>query len=80
MYDLAGQVTTTVDPLGNAPGYRYDAAGNRTTTNDAQFKISLWRHFYNKDRPHSSLGYLQPTLFRQKWEEVHATKEEPVVS
>ena len=47
---------------------------------DAQLKISLWRHFYNEDRPHSSLGYLQPALFRRKWEEVQAELGEPVVS
>lgn len=28
-------------------------------------KITLWRRLYNEDRPHSSLGYLQPTVFRQ---------------
>ncbi len=46
---------------------------------DAQVKTSLWRRFYNEERPHSSIGYLQPALFRQKWEEVQQAVEEPVV-
>jgi putative transposase len=46
---------------------------------DAQVKISRWRTFYNEDRPHSTLGYIQPSHFRRKWEEVKLLKEESVV-
>jgi putative transposase len=30
---------------------------------DAQEKIEAWRHDYNHDRPHSSLGYRSPSEF-----------------
>lgn len=33
---------------------------------DAQIKIAMWRNFYNDERPHSSIGYLQPRRFREK--------------
>lgn len=47
---------------------------------DAQLKISLWTKFFNEDRPHSSLNYLQPRAFRKKWNEISLTKEETVVA
>lgn len=46
---------------------------------DAQLKIALWVKFYNEDRPHSSLNYLQPSLFREKWDMISSKEEEPVV-
>ena len=46
---------------------------------DAQLKISLWVKFYNEDRPHSSLGYLQPLTYKKKWDELLLEKEETVL-
>jgi putative transposase len=34
---------------------------------DARRKISLWRHDYNAQRPHSSLAYRTPEEFAQLW-------------
>jgi putative transposase len=31
---------------------------------DAQLKLRLFQHFYNEERPHSSLGYLTPATYR----------------
>ena len=42
---------------------------------DAQLRIALWRKFYNHDRPHSSLGYLEPHTFREKWNELSLQKQ-----
>jgi putative transposase len=39
---------------------------------DAQTKIEAWRVFYNEGRPHSSLGYLEPSKSRQRF---HDQKE-----
>ena len=33
---------------------------------DAQIKIAMWRNFYNDERPHSSIGYIQPRKYREK--------------
>lgn len=33
---------------------------------DARFIIDAWRIHYNEQRPHSSLGYLPPTIFEQQ--------------
>ena len=46
---------------------------------DAQFKTAQWRRFYNEERPHSSLNYIQPSVFRRKWQEVKSTSEGNVV-
>ena len=35
------------------------------TLNDARLKIEGWREEYNRDRPHSSLGYRTPNEFAQ---------------
>jgi len=32
---------------------------------EAQVKLRLWQRFYNQERPHSSLGYLTPTTYRE---------------
>jgi len=32
-------------------------------------KIESWRRYYNKERPHSSLGYLTPKDFIAAFEE-----------
>jgi len=36
---------------------------------DAQFKLTLWRRFYNEERPHSSLGYLALASYAQTFQE-----------
>ena len=46
---------------------------------DAQLRISLWVKFYNEDRPHSSIGYLQPHAYKKRWHELLSEKEETVV-
>ena len=46
---------------------------------DAQLKISMWVKFYNEDRPHSSLNYIQPRTFRRKWNEIYLQEGETVV-
>ncbi len=35
---------------------------------DAQLKLSLWRRFYNEERPHSSIGYLAPAEYAKTFE------------
>lgn len=35
---------------------------------DAQARLDRHRNWYNQERPHSSLGYLAPIEFHQKWE------------
>jgi putative transposase len=35
---------------------------------EAKVVIEQWRRQYNEDRPHSSLGYLTPTEFRQAYD------------
>ena len=34
---------------------------------EARIQIQAWRWSYNHQRPHSSLGYLTPTEFRERW-------------
>lgn len=46
---------------------------------DARERIDRWRTFYNEDRPHSSLGYLQPSSFRRKWNEIRSENARGVV-
>jgi putative transposase len=36
---------------------------------DAQVRIGGWRREYNRERPHSSLGYKTPEEFKQRWKE-----------
>jgi len=43
-----------------------------TSLNDARRKIEAWRHDYNQQRPHSSLGYLPPAEFARKAAEMTA--------
>jgi putative transposase len=33
--------------------------------NDARYKITQWRDEYNRERPHSSLGYRTPNEFAE---------------
>lgn len=36
---------------------------------DAQIKIEAWRVFYNENRPHSSIGYLEPREKRRRFQD-----------
>lgn len=36
---------------------------------DAQLKLTLWRNFYNQERPHSSLGYVAPATYAKNFEQ-----------
>ena len=38
--------------------------------NDARERVEHWRHHYNNERPHSSLGYIPPAKFARS----HSTK------
>lgn len=33
---------------------------------EAQVKAEMWRNYYNKERPHSSLGYMTPEEFARR--------------
>jgi len=35
---------------------------------DAQVRASVWRRWYNEERPHSSLGYQTPREFAADWQ------------
>ena len=35
---------------------------------EARVQLETHRHWYNKERPHSSLKYLPPATFRQQWQ------------
>lgn len=48
-----------------------------TNLADAQLKLTLWRRFYNHERPHSSLGYLAPATYAQNLKTANI-KEEPL--
>jgi putative transposase len=41
---------------------------------DAQVRASLWRRWYNEERPHSSLGYQTPREFARRWRAEQAGK------
>ena len=47
---------------------------------DAKFKIEAWRREYNESRPHSSLNWMTPSEYAQKyWESnknTHASQAE----
>jgi len=36
------------------------------TVEDARVRIEAWRHEYNAERPHSSLGHLTPAEFARQ--------------
>lgn len=42
---------------------------------EARVMIEAWREEYNTDRPHSSLGYLTPAEFAEKWREGEGEEE-----
>jgi putative transposase len=33
---------------------------------DARIKLSMFRHYYNQERPHSALGHVPPAQFAQQ--------------
>lgn len=33
---------------------------------DARYKIEAWRQHYNESRPHTSLGFVPPSVFAQR--------------
>jgi len=41
---------------------------------ESQVCLEQQRHFYNEERPHSSLGYSAPAAFRRGWQEQHERK------
>jgi putative transposase len=43
---------------------------------DARRIVEAWRQDYNRDRPHSTLGYRTPEEFRRATEEVQITRQE----
>lgn len=38
---------------------------------EARAIIETWRHHYNEDRPHSSLGYRTPRQFKEEFQQQH---------
>lgn len=42
---------------------------------DAQLKLTLWRRFYNEERPQSSLGYLAPASYAQTIQKATMSEE-----
>jgi len=43
---------------------------------DARQRIEQWRVQYNRERPHSSLGYLTPEEFAASWRAAHDKQQE----
>ena len=39
---------------------------------DAKAMVNRWRRHYNETRPHGSLGYVAPRVFKRQWLAVHA--------
>ncbi len=46
-----------------------------TSLLEAQVLTRDWRDYYNRRRPHSSLGYLSPAQFAEQWREKHEIDE-----
>lgn len=36
---------------------------------EAQVRLEAQRHWYNEERPHSSLKYLPPAVFARSWQQ-----------
>lgn len=47
---------------------------------EAHVRLSAFREQYNRERPHSRLGYLTPLAFKQAWFEAQATYRDPLIS
>ena len=46
------------------------------TIAEAQVHLELHRRWYNKERPHSSLKYTPPVVFKQAWQERQQQSQE----
>jgi len=44
---------------------------------DAQVRLGGWRHDWNQERLHSSLGYVTPNEFARRWKEKESTENGP---
>jgi len=44
---------------------------------ETQVRAETHRSWYNEERPHSSLGYLAPAVFRQQWQQRQDTESLP---
>jgi putative transposase len=45
---------------------------------EACVRLNRYRHEYNSERPHSSLGYLTPHAFRAAWSEAQQNQADPL--
>ena len=45
---------------------------------EACVRLNAYRHEYNSERPHSSLGYLTPHAFRTAWREAQQKQADPL--
>ena len=45
---------------------------------EACVRLNSYRHEYNSERPHSSLGYLTPHAFRAAWSEAQQKQADPL--
>ena len=43
---------------------------------EARVRLETHRHWYNDERPHSSLGYASPSAFRHAWEKQNGSREQ----
>lgn len=46
---------------------------------EAYVRLNAYRHEYNSERPHSSLGYLTPQAFRAAWSEAQLKQDDPLI-
>jgi putative transposase len=46
---------------------------------EARVRLNRYRHEYNSERPHSSLGYLTPHAFRAAWVEAQQKQADPLI-
>lgn len=46
---------------------------------EACVRLNGYRHEYNTERPHSSLGYLTPQVFRTAWAEAQQKQANPLI-
>lgn len=46
---------------------------------EATVRLNAYRHEYNTERPHSSLGYLTPQAFRTAWAEAQQKQANPLI-
>jgi putative transposase len=46
------------------------------TVREAQVRLDMWRHYWNQERLHSSLGYVPPDEFAARWVESGERKTE----